>query len=61
MVETIRMPTAITPAMAMVRELTRAGADVKLTICYGVGHNAWEVAYQDPDLIDWMLAQKRKG
>ena len=43
------------------RELTRAKADVKLTICYGVGHNAWEVAYQDDDLIDWMLAQKRKG
>jgi len=48
-------------SVSMLRELTRAGADVKLTICYGVGHNAWETAYTDPDLIDWMLAQKRKG
>ena len=48
-------------SVVMLRELTRAGADVKLTICYGAGHNAWEVAYQDPDLIDWMLAQKRQG
>ena len=31
-------------SVSMLRELTRAGADVKLTICYGAGHNAWEVA-----------------
>ena len=48
-------------SVSMLRELTRAGADVKLTICYGAGHNAWEVAYQDDALIDWMMAQKRKG
>ena len=48
-------------SVSMLRELTRADADVKLTICYGAGHNAWETAYTDPDLIDWMLAQKRKG
>ena len=48
-------------SVSMLRELTRAGAaDVKLNICYGVGHNAWEVAYTDDSLIDWMLAQKRK-
>lgn len=48
-------------SVTMLRELTRAGADVQLTICYGVGHNAWEVAYQDKALIDWMLAQRRRG
>ena len=48
-------------SVSMLRELTRAGADVRLTICYGAGHNAWEVAYQDDALIDWMMAQKRKG
>lgn len=47
-------------SVSMLRALTRAGADVKLTICYGAGHNAWEVAYQDDALIDWMMAQKRK-
>jgi len=47
-------------SVSMLRQLTRAGADVKLTICYGAGHNAWETAYQDDALIDWMLAQKRK-
>ncbi|MEM9261659.1 MAG: dienelactone hydrolase family protein, partial [Bacteroidota bacterium] len=31
----------------------------KLTIYEGVGHNAWEPAYADPALYEWLLAQKR--
>ncbi|WP_273444082.1 dienelactone hydrolase family protein [Neolewinella agarilytica] len=31
----------------------------KLTLYEGVGHNAWEKAYADPELYKWMLAQKR--
>ncbi|MEL7160380.1 MAG: dienelactone hydrolase family protein [Bacteroidota bacterium] len=32
----------------------------KLTIYEGVGHNAWEPAYADPALYEWLLAQKRR-
>ncbi|MEM9528595.1 MAG: prolyl oligopeptidase family serine peptidase [Bacteroidota bacterium] len=31
----------------------------KLTIYEGVGHNAWEPAYADPALYEWLLAQRR--
>lgn len=32
----------------------------KLTIYEGVGHNAWEPAYADPALYEWLLAQRRQ-
>lgn len=31
----------------------------KLTIYEGVGHNAWEPAYADPALYEWLLSHKR--
>ncbi|MBB4077415.1 putative peptidase [Lewinella aquimaris] len=31
----------------------------KLTLYEGVGHNAWDPAYDDPKLYEWMLAQRR--
>ena len=51
----------ITESITMLKALHKNGGHAELKICYGVGHNAWETAYTDPDLIDWMLAQKRKG
>ena len=32
---------------------------VKLTLYEGVGHNAWEKAYADPELYAWLLMQRR--
>ena len=38
------------------RALKREGAQTRLTEYRGVGHNSWDRAYNDPELIDWMLA-----
>ena len=44
---------------AMVEALNGAGAIARLTEYRGVGHNSWDRAYNDPELIDWMLAQRK--
>jgi predicted esterase len=43
----------------MVEALRREGAQARLTEYRGVGHNSWDRAYNNPELIDWMLAQQR--
>jgi len=43
----------------MIETLKRAGATARLTEYRGVGHNSWDRAYNDAELLDWMLAQKR--
>ena len=32
---------------------------VKYTELPGVGHNSWDAAYRSPELIEWLLAQRR--
>ncbi len=44
---------------SMVETLRRAGNPAKLTEYRGVGHNSWDRAYNSPELIEWMLAQRR--
>jgi predicted peptidase len=44
-----------------VKALKEAGATVKYTEYPGVGHNSWSQAYNEPELVDWLFAQKRKG
>ena len=39
--------------------LVEAGGSPKLTIYAGVGHDSWTQTYEDPDLWDWLFAQKR--
>jgi predicted peptidase len=41
--------------------LVEAGGAPKLTIYAGVGHDSWTQTYEDPDLWDWLFAQKRSG
>ncbi len=36
------------------------GGKVKLKICYGVGHNAWDYAYTDEELFQWLLEKKKE-
>lgn len=43
----------------MVSALRDAGSDVRYTEYRGVGHNSWDRAYNTPELIAWMLSQKR--
>lgn len=44
---------------AMVESLNNIDGNVKFTVLDGVGHNAWEYAYND-ELVEWLLQQKRK-
>jgi predicted peptidase len=41
--------------------LVEAGGTPKLTIYAGVGHDSWSQTYDDPDLWEWLFAQKRGG
>lgn len=41
------------------RKLSDTGADVDLVIYPGIGHNAWDLAYSDPELLDWLFRQAR--
>jgi predicted peptidase len=34
---------------------------VKYTEYPGVGHNSWDPAYAEKELLPWMFAQKRQG
>ena len=40
--------------------LKAAGGDVRYTEYPGVGHNSWDKAYAEPDLMTWILSQTLK-
>jgi len=44
----------------LVDELKAAGGDVKLSVFPEGGHEIWPQVYQNPDLIYWLLEQRRK-
>lgn len=44
----------------MVESIKAAGGDVKFTVYPEAGHDSWTRAYNEPELIPWLLAQKRK-
>lgn len=44
----------------MAAALKAIGADVQYTELPGVGHNAWDPAYDRADLFEWMLKQRRR-
>ncbi|MEM7387824.1 MAG: dienelactone hydrolase family protein [Verrucomicrobiota bacterium] len=44
----------------IVKALREAGGSPKYTEYPDVGHNCWDQAYRDPELIRWVFAQQRK-
>jgi predicted esterase len=44
---------------AMADALSKVGNQVKMSIYPGVGHECWNQAWATPELIPWMLQQKR--
>jgi len=44
---------------ACVDALRAAGGNVSFTVYPGVGHDSWVQAYEDPELVPWLLAHKR--
>ena len=43
----------------MIEAIRKAGGTPRYTEYPGVGHNAWDPAYDDPALYDWLFAQRR--
>ena len=44
---------------AMVDAVVACGGKARFTLYPGVGHDAWNPAYADPALYDWLLQQRR--
>jgi len=49
----------VTESRRMAEALRLAGGNVTYTELPGVGHDAWDPAFAEPDLVPWLLAQKR--
>ncbi len=43
----------------MIDALKKAGGSPKYTEYPGVGHNSWDKAYSEPEMIKWLFEQKR--
>ena len=39
--------------------VTQGASSARLTVYEGVGHDCWLQAYHDPELYEWMLAQRK--
>lgn len=48
----------ISGSVEMLTSINSRGGNAKLKICYGVGHDAWNYAYTDDSLLEWMLSQR---
>jgi prenyltransferase beta subunit/predicted esterase len=44
---------------SMVEALQKEGSSPRITEYRGVGHLSWDRVYNDPEVIDWMLSQRR--
>lgn len=44
----------------MIQALKDAGASPKYTEYPGVGHDSWTATYKNPEVLDWLFAQKKK-
>jgi len=56
---------AVDPVVPLARQqacvdaLLAAGGKATLTVYPGVGHDSWTLAYQDPELLPWLLSQRQ--
>ncbi len=50
----------VTEARHLAEALKAANAKFKYTEYPGVGHNSWDLAYAEPDLVSWLLSQSLK-
>ena len=49
----------IQESTAMLTSINKRGGDAKLKICYGIGHDAWDIAYDGDELVNWLLSHKK--
>jgi predicted peptidase len=46
---------AVEESRGIVAALKQAGASIRYTELPGVGHNSWDPAYDDSELLDWLI------
>lgn len=46
-------------SVKMIRRLRQAGCDVKFTVYPDADHDSWTPAYNDPELVSWLLSHQR--
>lgn len=46
-------------SVTMLSRIQKRGGSAELKILYGVGHNAWDVAYDGDELVQWLLSHKK--
>jgi predicted peptidase len=49
----------VTATRAMVERLKKAGGTVKYTEYPGVEHDSWTQTYADPEVLEWLFAQRK--
>jgi poly(3-hydroxybutyrate) depolymerase/prenyltransferase beta subunit len=54
------MDRIVTSTRAMLNALRDLGAQPRQTEYRGVGHNSWDRAYNDLEMVHWLLSQSRK-
>jgi predicted peptidase len=54
------LSVSVEESRRMFSALKALGANVQYTELPGVGHNAWDPAYDRADLLEWLLKQRRK-
>lgn len=50
----------IQESISMLNSINKHGGNAQLKICYGVGHNAWDIAYEGDELSNWLLSHRRR-
>jgi predicted peptidase len=51
----------VSESRMMAEALTREGADVRYVEFPGIGHNAWDRAYGDAEIWEWLFRQSSRG
>ena len=49
----------ISNSIEMLTSINKRGGNAKIKILHGIKHNAWDIAYSDDNLLEWLLKQKR--
>ena len=49
----------LSESISMVNSVNKRGGNAQIEICYGLGHNAWDVAYSGDRLMNWFLQYKK--
>jgi len=52
---------SVAESRRMAEELRKEEAAIRYTEYPGVGHNAWDPAFADPELWQWLFAQRRQS